>query len=93
MKIRAKIGIFGFPVWAGSITQPIRTFIRENDLKGKHIAAFACQSGSGAEKAFGKLKAALGIDNLEAELILIDPKEKPSQENEKKIEMFCAKMK
>ena len=85
--------IFGFPVWAGSITPPIRTFIRENDLKGKHIAAFACQSGSGAEKAFGKLKAALGIDNLEAELILIDPKEKPSQENEKKIEMFCAKMK
>ena len=85
--------IFGFPVWAGSITPPIRTFIRENDLKGKHIAAFACQSGSGAEKAFGKLKAALGIDNLEAELILIDPKEKPSQENEKKIEAFCAKMK
>ena len=41
--------IFGFPVWAGSITPPIRTFIRENDLKGKHIAAFACQSGSGAE--------------------------------------------
>ena len=85
--------IFGFPVWAGSITPPIRTFIRENDLKGKHIAAFACQSGSGAEKAFGKLKAALGIDNLEAELILIDPKEKPSQENEKKIEAFCAKIK
>lgn len=85
--------IFGFPVWAGSITPPIRTFIRENDLKGKHIAAFACQSGSGAEKAFGKLKAALGIDSLEAEIFLIDPKEKPSQENEKKIEAFCAKMK
>jgi hypothetical protein len=61
--------------------------------KGKHIAAFACLSGSGAEKAFGKLKAALGIDSLEAELILIDPKEKPDHANEKKIEAFCAKMK
>lgn len=85
--------VFGFPVWAGNITPPIRTFIRENDLKGKRIAAFACQSGSGAEKAFGKLKAAMGIESLEAELILIDPKEKPGRENEKKIEDFCARIK
>ena len=81
--------IFGFPVWAGNVTPPIRTFVRDNPLEGKHIAAFACQSGSGAEKAFGKLKAALSIDALEAELILIDPKAKPSAENEQKIKAFC----
>ena len=81
--------IFGFPVWAGNITPPIRTFVIENNLKGKHIAAFACQSGSGAEKAFGILKAAIGIEKLDAELILIDPKTKPSKENEKKINAFC----
>ena len=84
--------IFGFPVWAGNVTPPIRTFVKENDLKGKQIAAFACQSGSGAEKAFGKLKAAIGIEALEAELILIDPKEKPSDENKQKIEDFCRKL-
>ena len=81
--------IFGFPVWAGNVTPPIRSFVKENDLKGKRIAAFACESGAGAEKAFGKLKTALGIDALEAELILIDPKEKPSAENEEKIRAFC----
>lgn len=81
--------IFGFPVWASNVTPPIRTFVKENDLKGKRIAAFACQSGAGAEKAFGKLKAALGIEKLEAELILIDPKAKPSEENERKINAFC----
>lgn len=48
--------IIGFPVWASNITPPIRTFVKENDLKGKKIAAFACQSGKGAEKAFKKLK-------------------------------------
>ena len=84
--------IFGFPVWAGNVTPPIRTFVKENDLKGKHIAAFACQSGSGAEKAFEKLKAAIGIEALEAELILIDPKEKPSVANDQKIEDFCREM-
>ena len=85
--------IFGFPVWAGSVAPPIRTFIQENDLRGMRVAAAACQSGSGAEKAFGKLKSALGMERLEAELILIDPKNRPSAENEKKIEAFCDQLK
>ncbi len=85
--------IIGFPVWAGNVTPPVRTFVKENDLKGKRVAAFASQSGSGAEKAFGKLKAALGVEKLEAELILIDPKTKPSEENERKIKAFCERLK
>ena len=84
--------IFGFPVWAGNITPPVRTFIRENRLEGKRIAAFACESGAGAEKAFGKLKACLGIGALEAELILIDPLKRPDDQNEEKIRGFCAKL-
>ena len=84
--------IIGFPVWAGNITPPIRTFIKENNLTGKTIAAFACQSGAGAEKAFNRLKDALGIQELAAELILIDPKTKPSDENEQKIQKFVEKL-
>ncbi len=82
--------IFGFPVWAGNVAPPIRSFVKENDLSGKRIAAFACQGGSGAEKACGKLLAALGRDALEAQLVLIDPKARPSEENEKKLREFCA---
>lgn len=81
--------ILGFPVWAGNVTPPIRTFIKENDLRGKRIAAFACQSGSGAEKAFARLRQALGADGLAAELILIDPKDRPNAENARKIKEFC----
>ena len=44
--------VIGFPVWASNITPPIRTFVSDNKdvLKNKRISAFACQSGSGAEK-------------------------------------------
>ncbi len=84
--------IFGFPVWAGNVTPPIRTFIRDNDLTGKRIAAFACQSSSGAERAFARLRAALNLHRLEAELTLIDPKAKPNPENERKIKAFCAEL-
>lgn len=84
--------VFGFPVWAGNVTPPIRTFVKENDLKGKRIAAFACQSGAGAEKAFGRLKAAIRIEDLEAELVLIDPRTNASAENDGKIRDFCEKL-
>ncbi len=80
-------------MWAGNVTPPIRRFIKDNELSGKHIAAFACQSGSGAEKAFEKLKAALVIQELEVELVLIDSKAKPDPMNDKKISEFCKRLK
>ena len=86
--------IFGFPVWASNPTPPIRTFIHDNRqaLQGKKLASFACCSGGGADKALEKLKKQLGVETLEAELILIDPKEKVDQKNEEAIKGFCEKM-
>lgn len=87
--------IIGFPVWAGNITPPIRTFVSENKelLKGKRISAFACQSGSGAEKAFEKLKSILEIDDFYCTEVFIDPKDRPSEENERKLDTFAKKIK
>ena len=82
--------VFGFPVWASTIAPPLRTFIRNTDLKGKRIAAFACQTAGGADKAFIKLKGELGISDLAAELVLLDPKTKPNAGNAQKIREFCA---
>ena len=82
--------VLGFPVWAGNMAPPIRTFVRDNReaLRGRRVCAFACQSGSGAETAFKKLEDCLG-GALSAQLILIDPKDKPSAENDAKIDVFC----
>ena len=64
--------------------------VKENlkSLKDKKITSFACQAGSGAEKAFERLKEALGIHKLDATLILIDPKTRQNSENEDKIIEF-----
>ncbi len=82
--------IIGFPVWASTFAPPIRTFVKENALAGKHVAAFACQSGNGAEKAFAKLAAMIGTEKLDATLILIDPKARPRPENAEKLDAFAA---
>lgn len=83
--------IFGTPVWASNIAPPIRSFIEENraEISGKRFAAFVCMAGSGAGKAMEKLKSCLGVDSLDAELVLIDPKNKPEESSEKPIANFC----
>lgn len=87
--------VIGTPVWASSFTPPIRSFIDENRtaLTGKEIAVFTCFSGGGADKAIAKLRQFLGIEAFAAELILIDPKDKPKTEDEQKIREFCEKLK
>ena len=87
--------IFGFPVWASTFTPPLRTFIEDNRnlLKGKKFAAFACQSGSGAVKAFAKLAECVGIDEFENKAIFIDPKSKNNSETDKLIDEFANELK
>ena len=87
--------IFGTPVWASNITPPIRSFVEENrdKINGKKLAVFLCFSGGGADKALAKFKALLGIDGFDAELVLVDPKDKPKSENDGKILKFCEALK
>ncbi len=81
--------VFVFPVWAGTFAPPVRSFIEDNKaaLAGKRFAAVACQSGSGAEKAFKKLETALGAE-LEAQAVLVDTQSEA--EKDKALSGFCA---
>ncbi len=83
--------ILGFPVWAGTFAPPIRSFVLENleALRGKQLAAYACEAGSGGERALQKLKKLLGIDLFVSETVLIDPKDRPSDGNDARLREFC----
>ena len=83
--------VIGFPVWAGTMAPPIRTFALEQKeaIRGKQIAAFACQSGGGAPKALAQLKEFLGIDAFEAEAVFIDPMTKRSDGTDAAIDAFA----
>ncbi len=86
--------VLGFPVWAANIAPPVRTFVQEQRgaLKAKKIAAFACQSGSGGEKALRKLAACIGCDAFAASMILIDPKDRPKPENDRAVAAFVKRI-
>ena len=87
--------ILALPVWASSITPPLRTFIVENkkELKNKKLSIIVSYSGSGATNVINKTKELLEIDNFQEELLLIDPKDKQSEEKDNLIKEFCEKIK
>ena len=86
--------IFGFPVWASTFAPPLRTFVEryQPQLQGKKLVAFACQSGTGAEKAFAKLAKCIGVEGFEKTVVFIDPKSRPKAEKTGQIEAFCEAM-
>ncbi|MBQ5441891.1 MAG: flavodoxin family protein [Firmicutes bacterium] len=83
--------IFSFPVWASRVAPPIKSFIVQNrdKLEGKKFSAAITQGGSGGEKALAKLVKMLGVDSLEKEIILIEPKTRPEHEKDLAIKAFC----
>ncbi|MCM1228408.1 MAG: hypothetical protein NC320_13485 [Clostridium sp.] len=46
----------GTPVWAGSLPQPMVTFLRNNDLSGKKIIVFGIHLGSGFGRNINQIK-------------------------------------
>ena len=80
------------PVWAGTFTPPMRSFLSSNDLSRKKVAALVCCSGGNTEKCFAQLKEAAGVERFEAQVRLVDPKSKPSEENERLLTEFIGKL-
>lgn len=80
--------IIGTPVWASNFTPPLRTFFEDNDLTGKKIAVIATSAGGDSSKCIQAVKEATKTDALAATLSLTDPKDRPSDEIEKKIGEF-----
>ena len=82
--------VLGAPLWAGRIAPPLHSFIAAqlSALSDKALAVFLCCGGGSTEKAFAQLRRLLGRDP-EAELFLIDPKDRPSEENAARLDAFC----
>jgi menaquinone-dependent protoporphyrinogen IX oxidase len=52
--------IVGTPVWAHSMSAPVRSFLASHGARLKDVAFFCTLGGSGAGSAFAKMQALLG---------------------------------
>jgi flavodoxin len=74
--------IIGQPIWAGSPTPAIRTYVNKNDLSGKKVALFFSDS---AGKAVEKTKALMPNSAFVGELTLPAKELKNKEETKQKI--------
>lgn len=80
--------VIGTPVWAGTFTPPIKTFLKENNLSGKKVALYACHKGGGTAKCFEKLEKELSTSTLIDKLSFVEPKDSKSTSDKKLIRTF-----
>lgn len=52
--------VVGTPVWAGSVSAPVREYLLENRLKFRHVAFFCSFGGLGSQAAFDEMRALCG---------------------------------
>jgi flavodoxin len=78
------------PVWAGSPTPAIRTYLKKNDLSGKKVALFF---SDGSYKAVEKTKAILPNSTFVGELALPAKEFENKKEAQKKIVDWCHTLK
>ena len=85
--------ILGTPIWAGTFTPPLRTFLREHQLTGKKVALFACCSGGSADKCFTQMENELLDCVVLTKLRLVEPFKNADPKDNENIREFCAKLK
>ena len=72
--------LIGTPIWAGSFSSPIRSFIHKYNMTGKNIALFVCSAGGEVEKCYSRLKKSLQGNRFIGEIDFIDPLKKEKDE-------------
>ena len=82
--------IIGQPVWAGSPTPAIRTYIEKNDLSRKKVALFFSDS---SDQAVEKTKALMPNSTFIGELALPAKALENREETKKKIAEWCNTLK
>jgi flavodoxin len=83
--------VVGSPIWAGSPTPAIRTYLNKNDLSGKKVALFFSDSGLG--QAVEKTKALMPNSTFVGVLVLPAKGFDDKEEMKKKIAEWCNTLK
>jgi flavodoxin len=79
--------ILGTPVWAGSPSPAMASFLDKTRISGKRIALFVCHGG-GMGKALEKFKALLPLNSIAGEIDLVNPLKQDKRKLREKLEAW-----
>lgn len=88
--------VIGTPVWAGSCSSPIHSFLMHNQIENKKIALFACHASKeadAAKKCFAQMKKELPGNTFVGEQDFCDPLLHDKNENAAKAAGWASSLK
>ena len=84
--------LIGTPIWAGSFSPPIRTFLADNKINGKDIYLFTSSLGGTSDKCLEKLKGLLKDNQIVDSINFVEPLKNKTHDIDEKIKEFCEKI-
>lgn len=82
----------GTPIWAGTFTPPVNTFISSNIITSKKVAFFACNAGGGAKKCFDKLKTLFINNSVIGSIDFVQPAKQNKEKVKEEIKAWLKKI-
>ncbi len=67
--------VIGSPVWASTMTPPLRSFLKDNQIEDKNVVMFCTYEGQ-AGKVFDHIEKSIGKNNIVDRLEFKDPLKK-----------------
>ncbi|UCC20928.1 MAG: NAD(P)H-dependent oxidoreductase [Promethearchaeota archaeon] len=83
--------ILGTPVWAWTISPPIRSFLSKFKLSGKKVALWTCSGGDGV-RAMKQFREALKDINIVGEIRFKEPKQYESDKAKEQARVWAKKL-
>ena len=80
------------PVWAGTMTPPVRTFLKENPIGGLKVGLVASSASGDGAKCLEAMRKAAGLEAADAELSFQDAEYRKAPTEGDLVGDFCAKL-
>ena len=78
--------VIGTPIWAGTMTPPVLTFLHDHKIVGKKIILVTTCDGGDSEKAVKKMKEYLSDSTVIDAITFVKPLQNQNEELQNKIE-------
>jgi menaquinone-dependent protoporphyrinogen IX oxidase len=82
--------VIGGPIWAGHLTPPVRTYVRDQDLTGKRLAFFFVSGKGEAQGAVDDLRKIL--PGADFKVLTLSEAEVKSDQHEPKLKNFVEQL-
>lgn len=84
-----EVVLLATPVWAGSVSAPMYTYVKEARFPAKDLYLIACNSGGDVSKCFSTIKKIKTDGHVRGEISFLNPSSATFERELQRLKAFC----